>query len=171
MILEGEHVRLRPATDDDLATYTRWFTDPEFRHLMGPSGGTLEALRSTPSDQVNLSAETTDDERLVGYVFITNIRTVNRHCELGEVAIGEPDARDKGYGTEMLKLVLAYCFDELGMHQVHVRTAEFNERARHTYAKIFPNEQRHREWVWSDDRFWDEIYFDITEQEWASRAQ
>ena len=107
--------------------------------------------------------------RLIGFAFVTGIRTINRHCELGQVAIGEPDARDKGYGTEMLELVLGYCFDELGMHQVNIRTAEFNERARHTYAKIFPNEQRHREWVWEDGRFWDEVYFDITEEEWAAR--
>ena len=56
------------------------------------------------------------------------------------------------------------------MHQVHVRMGGFNERARHTYAKTLPNEQLHREWVWSDDRFWDEVYSDITDEEWAARG-
>ena len=169
MILEGEHVRLRPATADDLPAYTRWFTDPEFRYYMGPEGGTLEALMTPWSNGVKFSVEQKDG-RLIGFVFVNDIRTTNRHCELGMLAIGEPGARDKGYGTEMVELVLGHCFDELNMHQVHVRTAEFNERARHTYAKIFPNETRHRDWVWSDDRFWDEVYFDITEEEWAARV-
>ncbi len=164
MILEGELVRLRPATVDDLPAYTRWFTNPEFRRYMGPSGGTLAALGSPPPDQVNFSAETKAG-RLFGYLFVTRIRTVNRHCELGEVAIGEHDWWGKGYVTEMVKLALQFCFRELGMHQAHVRTAEFNERARRCYEKIFPHQQRHRQWVWEEGRFWDEIYFDITEEE------
>lgn len=168
MIIEGERIRLRTATADDLPAFTHWFTDTEFRRLMGLGTGTLEALVLTQANQVNFAVETKDGQ-LIGYVFITQIRTINRHCELGEVAIGEPDARDKGYGTEMVQLALGFCFRELGMHQVHVRTAEFNERARHVYGKLFPNETRHREWVWADDRFWDEVYFDITEEEWAAR--
>ena len=169
MILEGENVRLRPATIDDLPAYTRWYTDPEFRHYMGAEGELFDMLLSPRPSGANFSVEE-NGGRLIGLVFVTGIRTINRHCELGLVAIGEPDARDKGYGTEMLKLVLAYCFDELGMHQVQIRTAEFNERARHTYAKLFPNEQRHRECVWEDGRFWDEIYFDVTEEEWAAQS-
>ena len=164
MILEGEKVRLRPAVRDDLATYTRWYTDPELRHYMGPQGETFDALQSPPSDQVNFSVEPKDG-RLIGFVFITLIRTISRHCELGLVAIGEGDYWDKGYGSEMVRMALGYCFRELNMHQVHVETAEFNERARRCYGSIFPHEQRHREWVWEDGRFWDGIYFDITEEE------
>ncbi|MCH7699203.1 MAG: GNAT family N-acetyltransferase [Chloroflexi bacterium] len=169
MILEGEHVRLRPATAEDLPAYTRWYTDPDFRYYMGAEGETFDTLLSPRPNGANFSVEE-NGGRLIGFVFVTGIRTINRHCELGLVAIGEPDARDKGYGTEMLELVLGHCFDGLGMHQVSIRTAEFNERACHTYAKIFPHEMRHRECVWSDDRFWDEVYFDITEEEWAARA-
>ncbi len=169
MIIEGENVRLRPATPDDLPAYTRWFTDPEFRHYMGPEHGTLDALTSSWSDGVKFSVEEKSG-RLIGFVFVNDIRTTNRHCELGMIAIGEPDARDKGYGTEMVELVLGYCFNELNMHQVHIRTAEFNERARACYAKLFPGQQVHREWVWQDGRFWDEIYFDVTEEEWAARS-
>ena len=169
MIIEGENVRLRLATIEDLSAYTRWYTDPEFRHYMGNGSDTLSWLQSPQSDQVNFSVEE-NSGRLIGFVFVTDIRTVNRHCELGQVAIGEPDARDKGYGTEIVKLALGFCFGELGMHQVHIRTAEFNERARACYAKLFPGQQVHREWVWEDGRSWDEIYFDVTEKEWAEQA-
>ena len=164
MILEGEKVRLRPAVREDLAAYTRWYTDPEFRHYMGPPGETFDALQSPPSNQVNFSVELKDG-RLIGFGFVTLIRTINRHCELGQVAIGEPAYRDQGYGTEMVRMALGYCFRELNMHQVHVETAEFNERARRCYGSIFPHDQRHRQWAWEEGRFWDEIYFDITEEE------
>lgn len=164
MILEGELVRLRPATAEDLPAYVRWYTDPEFRHYMGWGDDVITALSSPPPDQVNFSLETRDG-RLVGFLYVTRVRTVNRNCELGYVAIGERDCWDKGYGTEMVKLALRFCFRELGMHQVHILTAEFNERARRCYEAIFPHQQRHRQWVWEEGRFWDEIYFDITEEE------
>jgi len=56
------------------------------------------------------------------------------------------------------------------MHQVHLCTAEFNERARHVYGKLFPHQQVHRAWVWHEGRFWDEIYFDTTSEEWSGRS-
>ena len=164
MILEGEHIRLRPAAKDDLAAHTRWYTDPEFRHYMGPPGKTFAALLSPPSNQVNFSVDLKDG-RLIGFLCITDISTVHRQCDLGPLAIGEASQRGEGFGSEMIRLALGYCFRELGMHQVHIFTSEFNERARRCYAAIFPHEQRHRECVWEDGRFWDEIYFDITEEE------
>ena len=169
MIIEGENVRLRPATPDDLPAYTRWYTDREFRHYMGNGSDTFSFLNSPQADQVNFSVEMKDG-RLIGMVFVIDIRTRNRNCELGIVAIGEPADRDKGYGTETVKLALSFCFGELNMHQVHIRTAEFNERVRACYAKLFPGQQVHRQWVWEDGRFWDEIYFDVTEEEWAAKS-
>jgi len=167
MILEGERVRLRPATADDLPAYTRWWTDPEFLYYMGPPGETFSALLSAQANQINFSLETKEG-RLVGLLFLTRINAHDRHCELGVVAIGERDCRGQGLGTEMTRLALRFCFDELGMHQVHIRTAEFNERARRCYGRIFPHQQRHRQWAWQDGRFWDEVYFDITEEEFAA---
>ena len=48
---------------------------------------------------------------------------------------------------------------------VHIVTQEFNERARRCYGRIFPHQQRHRRVGWQDGRLWDEMYFDITEEE------
>ena len=164
MILEGERVRLRPASLDDKPAYVRWYTDPEFRRYMGPGYDVLDALGREQPNQINFSVETTDG-RLIGLLFITRISTQHRHCDLGVVAIGEREYWDKGYGTEMVLLALRFCFREVRMQQVHIVTAEFNERARRCYGRIFPHEQRHRRWAWHEDRFWDEVYFDIVEEE------
>jgi RimJ/RimL family protein N-acetyltransferase len=169
LILEGQRVRLRPATSDDLAAYTRWFTDAEFRRYMGTGVDVLRSLVSPPADQANFSVETADG-RLIGLVMITNVRTVNRSCALGYVGLGEKDCWDQGLGTEIVKLALRYCFRELNMHQVFIHTAEFNERARRCYGKIFPHAARHRECEWqpADERFYDQIFFDILEDEFGA---
>ena len=164
MLLESERVRLRPATRDDLSTYTRWYAEPEFRYYMGRGDTVRQAVVAPAANEVNFSAELKDG-RLIGLVMIAQVRTVSRTCGLSDVGIGERDWWDKGYGTEIVKLALRYCFRELGMHQVHIVTADFNERARRCYGRIFPHEQRHRDGGWQDGRFWDEIYYDILAEE------
>ncbi len=164
MQLEGERVRLRPADTEDLPAYVRWYAAPEFRRLMGRGDDVIAGLAASRPDRVNYSAETKDG-RLIGLVVIARIRTVNRSCELTDVGIGERDCWDLGYGTEIMKLALRFCFRDLSMRQAHIVTAEFNERARRCYGRLFPFEQRRRQRVWEDGRFWDEIYFDITEEE------
>ena len=168
MILEGERVRLRPTTLDDKPAYVRWYTDPELRNYMGPGYDVLDALGREQANQINFSAETKEG-RLIGFLFITGIRTQERHCDLGVVAIGEREYWDRGYGTEIVLLALRFCFRELGMQQVHIVTQEFNERARRCYGRIFPHQQRHRRVGWHDGRLWDQMYFDITEEEFAAR--
>lgn len=168
VILEGERVRLRPAGRDDLAAYIRWFTDADFRRYMGTGVDVFEGIVSPRWDQAVLSAETTEG-RLIGFVMIGRIRNIIRNCELTDVGIGEKDSWDQGYGTEMVKLALGYCFRELGMHQVRIVTDVYNERAQRCYGRIFPHRAVHRDrvWEWQEGRFWDQIYFDILEDEFA----
>lgn len=169
MILEGERIRLRTATRDDLPAYIRWHGDTEFRRYMGTGVDVFQAVVSPPWNEVVLSAETKEG-RLIGLVMIGKIRNVNRNCELTDVGIGEKDCWDRGYGTEMVKLALGHCFRELGMHQVRISTAAYNERAERCYGRIFPHRAIHRDraWLWEDGRFYDQVYFDILEDEFAA---
>jgi RimJ/RimL family protein N-acetyltransferase len=43
--------------------------------------------------------------------------------------------RDRGLGTEALRLSLRYAFDDLGLHKVYLRVLEYNHRARRAYEK------------------------------------
>ena len=172
MILEGERIRLRPATREDLPAYIRWHSDPEFRRFMGFGVELFQAVVSPPWDETVFSTET-NEGRLIGFVMIARMRNVTRNCELVDVGIGERDCWDQGYGTEMVKLALRYCFRELGMHQVRIVTSAYNERAQRCYGRIFPHRAVHRDRAWEpqEGRFWDEIYFDILEEEFAALEQ
>ena len=43
--------------------------------------------------------------------------------------------RDRGLGTEALRLALRYAFDDLELHKVYLRVLEYNHRARRAYEK------------------------------------
>jgi RimJ/RimL family protein N-acetyltransferase len=81
--------------------------------------------------------------------------------------IGERDYWGKGYGTDALRVLLRYAFDELNLHRVSLSVLEGNERAMRSYQKCgFRYEGRQRQ-VWAyDGRRWDEIYMGLLRDEW-----
>ncbi|MCA9879488.1 MAG: GNAT family N-acetyltransferase [Thermomicrobiales bacterium] len=69
---------------------------------------------------------------------IANVRDfVNCHgtAEIG-ITLGEPGDRGKGYGTEALRLLLAYTFEQLPVWNVWLDTAAYNHRAIRAYERV-----------------------------------
>src|SRR6202042_2579830 len=46
-----------------------------------------------------------------------------------------PGGRDRGLGTEALRLIVGYGFEQLGLHRISLEVYAFNPRARHVYEK------------------------------------
>jgi RimJ/RimL family protein N-acetyltransferase len=75
-----------------------------------------------------------EDNQLIGYMGIKDIKVVRRESTLGIVL--DPNNVDKGYGTEILDTFLQYYFTEMKMRKMILEVAEFNKRAYRVYEKI-----------------------------------
>ncbi|MBR1930174.1 MAG: GNAT family N-acetyltransferase [Lachnospiraceae bacterium] len=75
-----------------------------------------------------------EDDMPFGSVYIRDIDRQHNKAEYG-IFIGEPLARGRGVGTAAAKLMLAYCFDELGLHRVYLRALAGNGQAIRSYEK------------------------------------
>lgn len=73
-------------------------------------------------------------DRPLGSVYIRDIDRKHNKAEYG-IFIGEPDARGRGVGTAAAKLMLRYCFEEVGLHRVYLRALAGNEQAVRSYEK------------------------------------
>ncbi|MDF2839575.1 MAG: GCN5-related N-acetyltransferase [Clostridia bacterium] len=51
------------------------------------------------------------------------------------IFIGHPEYRSKGYGTEAMKLLLNFLFNEVGLRKVKLNVFSFNKRAIRCYEK------------------------------------
>ncbi|NHN34615.1 GNAT family N-acetyltransferase [Paenibacillus agricola] len=72
----------------------------------------------------------------------------------------------KGYAKEMIKLVLRYYFQELGYQKVTPHVYSFNERSIHLHESLgFKREGQLRNMLYTDGRYYDEIYFGMTRDE------
>ncbi len=142
-MLEGPRVRLRPLEERDVALLARWFGDPEVRHWTHLSedlqrAGTIDAhleryerMRDDPR-QLRWCIETRDGHP-IGDLGLVDIHPHGR-AELG-ITIGDKAYWGRGYGTEAIRQVLRYAFDELGCRRVYLITDEDNRRAHRAFEK------------------------------------
>ena len=89
----------------------------------------------------------------------------NAHFNL---AIGSPDDRRKGLGSEALQMLLRYAFEELNLYRFTTHTFEYNDGAQNFLTKHgFQLEVRRREAIYRDGRYWDALSYGILAEEWA----
>ena len=73
-------------------------------------------------------------DKPLGSVYIRDIDRHHNKAEYG-IFIGEDEARGRGVGASAAKLMLRYCFEEMGLHRVYLRAFAENKQAIGSYEK------------------------------------
>jgi RimJ/RimL family protein N-acetyltransferase len=173
----GNLVALGPITEVMIEAWHRWGNDFAVAVLNGSiphprtievSRGELERLSNDDKTRYAFAIYERMTMRLIGFVDIRNIDYHQRTAELG-IMIGEQDCWGKGFGTETLYLVLDYAFSVLGLHNVMLSMAGYNERALRTYSRVgFREIGRRREICSFGNKFYDAIFMDCLSTEFHS---
>lgn len=171
----GERVALGPHRRDLLPTYLRWINDFATLRTLGgipPRPTTYEQevawYDRQASNEIRFTVYERDTWRPIGTTSLNEIDCRNRTATFG-IMIGEPDARGKGYGTEVTSLTLDFAFTALGLHNVLLTVAEFNQAGRRAYEKVgFRECGRRRECRWMAGKLWDTIYMECLASEFTS---
>jgi len=78
--------------------------------------------------------------------------------------------QNKGYGTEVMRWAIRYCFKTHNMHRIELELVATNVRALHVYEKIgFVREGLRRKNIWADGRWIDTIEMGLLEDEWRAK--
>ena len=131
--LTGKKIYLRPLDVEDIDQYLRWVNDERvIGHL-----GTLHFPTTREALREYLEKNTTDKNtaffaivekrtnKHIGNIKLGPIDWINRRAEYGRL-IGDVAAQGKGYGTESVRLILKYAFDNLNLHKVTSSASEDN---------------------------------------------
>ena len=172
----GDRVALGPLRRDLIPLYNRWRNDFYVQRTFGnvPRGVSLEET----TEGFEQRAKSTEDYWFTIYekatlrpIGTTDLFDVNfrwRACTFG-MMIGEADARGKGYGTEVVRLMLDYAFTALGLNNVMLTVAEYNLAGRRAYEKAgFKEFGRRRESDIMNGVTYSEIYMDCIASEFDS---
>ncbi|HEX5164930.1 MAG TPA: GNAT family protein [Thermomicrobiales bacterium] len=169
VMIRGDKVGLGPIRRDLITTYQRWFNELRVTRTL-----------DLPSRPITFEDETSWFEsaatgatvfftiyelatmRPIGNLDLRNIDHYNGTAEYG-IAIGEIDAWGKGYGTEATRLMLAYAFDVLGLHNVQLAVYTTNPGGQRAYERAgFKRSGIRRGGIRVGRERYDIIYMDAT---------
>lgn len=171
----GERLYLRPFEPEDAELVHAWYADAETSRLMGQLPRSLarrrrdaEAATAEGADGFDFVLCLLADDRPIGRADIFELHGHDGSASFG-LAIGDPDQRGQGLGREAVDLIVDFCFEQLRLERVWLRTDSDNERAQRLYERCgFVHEGRLRHAFYQDGRFQDEIRMAILRDEWEA---
>lgn len=138
-----KQVKLRPATPDDLELLQYWDRQPHVIAAKGEDDWHWRAeLAHNPDWREQLIAEVAG--RPIGFVQIIDPSReesqywgcIDEGYRAIDIWIGEPDALDRGYGTQIMKQVIARCFADPSVNTILIDPMESNTRAHRFYERL-----------------------------------
>ena len=170
--LTGPRIYLSPFNPADEATYTKWAQWMNDHTIAATYGGlnnqtNLSSAKKTVAELQGHRFDIVlqDGDVLIGHISLHDIDHLNRHAFMG-ICIGEVEHHGKGYGTEAVRLILDYGFNQLNLHNIMLGVHEDNYAGIACYKKVgFKEAGRRREWIFKNGKYIDNIYMDILARE------
>ncbi len=173
--IEGENLILKQVEEKDAEYISKWFSDKEQNKYMS----TFVRTRDHPIEKIREEIINSNEnfERLFmiylkGYcnpIGHCGIDDLDLHDKRGEIffIIGEKEFQGKGYGKETAKLLLKLGFEKLGLNTLFATATLENVSSIKTLEKVgFKYIGIRREYNFINDKYLDEILFDITRKDY-----
>ncbi len=174
-MIQGTLVCLREYRKEDAERAQGFLNNPELSRLLStgvPFPLTLwdeekwVESQSVQKELYNFAIETVKERLYIGGCGINALDWKNRAATVG-IMIGDPEFWGKGYGTEAMRLLIGFIFEQMNMNRIELRVFSFNERARKSYEKVgFVPEGRLRQALYRDGAFHDELPMSILRHEY-----
>lgn len=174
----GEKVILRELRGEEVSIALGWFNDYEVRRYaqnrvaypftMADEKGYYESI-SGMKDTYTFAIETLEGV-YIGNCGVNSIDWKNSRVVIG-IVVGEKDHWGKGYGTDAMKVLLNFIYNEMNINKVELAVYGYNERAIACYKKCgFVEEGRVRQAIFREGRYFDEVLMGLLRSEWQERS-
>ena len=174
--LRGTNVLLRPIRSSDTPRQREFFQDAELAELDSSSPEAYAKIdaedffqRAAVGGETALFAIDVRGE-YVGYANLMNLKNSKKIFELG-IVIGDRRYWGRGYGKEVVELLLQHGFSELDAREIELTTHQKNERAVACFSACGFSEHRRIKGATLFDGHWvDMIEMSITRKSWESKG-
>jgi len=177
-LFQGEHIRLVSEDPEVMAkAFSKWDRDSEYMRLLDSDPPILwsekkikqwieKDMDGDQNSEFIFPIRTLDDDNLIGFVGLFEVSWNNGDAWIG-IGLGERNYWGNGYGTDAMRVILRYAFQELNLCRVTLGVFEYNKRAMRSYKKAgFSIEGRIRGEVLRQGRRWDTFIMGILREEW-----
>jgi RimJ/RimL family protein N-acetyltransferase len=175
--LETNRMILRPLEDRDAAPFSAYRSDPEIARYQGWGAPySLEQAEEfieqqkmvTPGEigeWLQLGMELKTDGALIGDVAFQVIKDSHHQAEIG-MTLSQP-FQGKGYGTEAVRELVRYLFDDLNVHRIIANCDPENISAHRLLERVgFRREGCFIDSLWYKGGWASELWFAMLDREW-----
>lgn len=167
----GKKVCLRAYKPEDIELATKYINDKELKKLLVttiPFPMTLweeeEWIKSQKSNNqgiYNFAIEDIKTGKYIGGCGIQSVNWLSRVAIVG-IMIGDKDYLGKGYGTDSMKILIDFIFNEMNINKIRLGTFSFNKRAIKSYEKCgFKVEGVLKNEIFKEGKYYDEIIMSL----------
>jgi len=177
-IFTGKLVRLSAFDPEEMSkAFARWSLNSEYLRLLNSSPHPMQSAKSTAKwmekevEELSpasyyFSIRTLAEDKPIGELNLDVVNWPGRDAFVG-LGIGETEYWSKGYGTDVMKVLLRFAFTEINLRRVTLTVFEYNPRAIRSYEKAgFCHEGHLRNYLNREGRRWNELYMGILREEW-----
>jgi RimJ/RimL family protein N-acetyltransferase len=173
--MKGTKVRLREYRKEDIKLAKDFMNNPEIRKFLYPGIPYLITLEdeekwyesnTSLKDEYSFAIETLTEKKYIGGCGVNKIDWKNSVAEVG-VVIGNTEYLGKGYGTDAMRILIKFIFNQMNIHKIRLKVFSFNKRAIKSYEKCgFIVEGRMREEIFRDGKYHDNIVMGMLKEEY-----
>ena len=181
-LLQGELVRFSAENPEVMAAnFSRWNQDTEWLRLLDTDPPRLlsakkwqewleKGLEKRTLDEMFFAIRSLEEDALIGFIGLFDF--FHQHGDtLVAIALGERKYWGKGYGTDAMRVMLRYAFNELNLRRVGLIVFDYNPRAMRSYEKAgFIHEGRIRGAILREGCRWDCSDMGILREEWLANG-
>lgn len=173
--LNNDKVSLRALEPGDLDFLYRVENDPDIWEVSSTLAPYSRFVLKQYLDQAHQDIYVVKQLRLVickagttdalGFVDLFEFDPKHKRVGLG-ILVYEPEDRRQGYAKATVELLLPYCFDHLGVHQVFANIGANNKASINLFEQIgFKLAGTKKDWIWHSNGYTDELIYQCINEE------
>ena len=172
-------VYLRALEPEDYKISVEWRNDDEIWSMLGGRKYFVSSAYEKKwiedsifsGKDVKLAICLKENGLYIGNVYLTDMDMVNRSAE-SHILIGNKTYWGNGYASEAYQLLLAYAFDELGLHRVSALVLKSNVASLKMHKKCgFSEEGVLWDSIWKNGKFRSQVVLSITESDYRENGK
>lgn len=171
-MLKGRKIYLSSVEEESIEKLRLWRNQPELRKFFREFREINKEMQSRwfvnkvieDPNQVNFEIHDLESEKLIGHCGLYYINWIHRHAEFG-IYIGDQDYRSGGYGSDALRTLISYGFDDLNLNKIWCEVYTNND-ALVVYEHLgFKKEGVLRQHYYNEGKYWDSTMLSLLKSE------
>jgi len=168
--LESKNIYLRPFIKEDIPFLLYWYNDVETRLKTGDVTPTSyseaeKIIDRKSEDRIWFAIVRKSDDKIIGETGLLRMFPAWGTTDLS-IIIPDSKHQHKGYGTEVINLLMNYAFGYLNFNRIAIGVVGFNDKALAFYEKVgFKREGIQEEGYYCNYQYFDFVMMRILKRE------